>query len=119
MITTGTIAKALRKNTTCPTGIVSPKPRMGADITARGSSDASLSATPLERDAWRGRTAGVVRGCESITPSAAPEGGCVHALPVGSAWRRFVCAPGPNGRRRRPLLDTENNFAVTLLQSRR
>src|SRR5437879_3790687 len=97
MITTGTIAKALRKNTTCPTGTLSPKPRMSDDITANSSADATLSTTPLERDAWRGRTAGVVRGCESITPSAAPEGGCVHALPVGSAMAkvRVSCAQQP------------------------
>src|SRR5262249_30154162 len=61
MITTGTSAKTLRKNTTCPTGIVSPKPRMSADITANSSSDASLSAIPLatcmDRDARRRRRA--------------------------------------------------------------
>src|SRR5262249_11351889 len=101
MITTGTIAKALRKNTTCPTGTVSPKPRMSADITPNSSTDMTFSAIPLamsmRRDAKRGRTAGVMGGRESITPSAAPEGGCVHASSVGGAWRRSVCH-APNSR---------------------
>src|ERR1700751_3501613 len=101
MITTGTIAKTLRKNTTCPTGVVSPKLRMSDDITANSSTDASLSTIPLamcmERDAGCRRRAGVIRGCESTTPSAAPEGGCVHASSVGSAWRRFVYH-APNSR---------------------
>jgi hypothetical protein len=47
MTTTGRIAKALRKNTTCPTGTVSPSPRMSADITANSSTDTSLSRIPL------------------------------------------------------------------------
>src|ERR1051326_5957637 len=100
MITTGTIAKALRKNTTCPTGIVSPKPRMSADITPNSSSDASLSAIPLamlERDLGAARRAAVVRGCESLAPSAAPGGGCVRASLVGSvtAKVRVSCAQQP------------------------
>src|ERR1041385_5900900 len=94
MMTTGRIAKALRKNTTCPTGIASPKPRMSADITANSSAEASLSRIPLatcmERDAGRRRGAGAIRGRESTMSARAREAGCAHASWLVRAWRRFV-----------------------------
>ena len=50
MSTTGTMAKALRKNTTWPTGVVSPSARTPADITANTSADATLKRIPLRTD---------------------------------------------------------------------
>src|ERR1051326_7980195 len=95
MMTTGRIANALRKNTTCPTGIASPKPRMSADITANSSAEASLSRIPLttcmERDAGRRRGAGSIRGREWTTSARAPEARPTHASSRVRAWRRFVC----------------------------
>src|SRR5581483_2555824 len=48
MITTGTMAKAERKNTICPTGAVLPRSRTKADIAANSSAEASLSPMPLK-----------------------------------------------------------------------
>src|ERR1043166_4936339 len=94
MMTTGRIANALWKNTTCPTGIVSPKPRMSADITANSSAEASLSRIPLatcmDRDAGRRRGAGSIRWRESTTAARAPEAGSTHASSLLRTWRRFV-----------------------------
>src|SRR6266436_3517760 len=42
MTITGMMANALRKNTTCPSGIVSPTWRTNADITANSSTETSL-----------------------------------------------------------------------------
>src|SRR3974390_108496 len=41
------IAKALRKNTICPTGATSPSWRTSADITANSKAETILKATPL------------------------------------------------------------------------
>src|SRR3974390_162260 len=41
------IAKALRKNTICPTGATSPRWRTSADITANSKAETILKATPL------------------------------------------------------------------------
>src|SRR5579871_2016237 len=54
------IAKTLRKNTTWPSGIVSPTKRTKADITANSSTDTSLiemaRCTFMRQHAvWRGR----------------------------------------------------------------
>src|SRR6516165_7881499 len=48
-MTTGTTAKALRKNTIWPTGATSPSWRTSADIAANSSAEINLKPMPLKR----------------------------------------------------------------------
>ena len=53
MTTTGTIAKALRKNTIWPTGATSPSWRTNADIAA--NSNAEINLRPIALRGYMGR----------------------------------------------------------------
>jgi len=92
MATTGTTAKALRKNTTCPTGTASPSQRIIADISANSSAEAILSRMPLgcpltaELPPIGGRrriTEG--RGIDHVAATAGTPMAAFH--PAIAAWR--------------------------------